>query len=357
MCTCKEDVRILEVCLSPDLGGLELYMLRCARYFNARGVIARGSKLGEYFEKERLAHHKIGRKNPFALAKIIDTCKADVLHVHWTKDIPVVVLAKLLSCQKPKIVQTRHMHMTRFKSDFYHRFLYKNIDSIIAVTDLVKEQLEKFIPTEIRPKIIRSYIGVEKSDVLAQEEKQRLRDKFGVKDEFLVGIFGRIEEAKGQLIVLEAVKKAKESGFSVKTLVVGGCMDEEYCQDLKRDFKDDLFVGFVDNSKQLMQICDCVVLATKKETFGLVLIEAMSVGVAVLASNSGGPREIIEDGFSGLLFESMDSDDLYAKLKLLIGDVKTRERLALSGQKRAQEMFDGLKQFEEVGKILGEICE
>jgi hypothetical protein len=85
MPTCKTKICILEVCLSPDLGGLELYALRCAKHFRASMVIAKDSKLAGYLEEEDLKYEKIGRKNPFALAKIIDTCKADVLHVHGQK--------------------------------------------------------------------------------------------------------------------------------------------------------------------------------------------------------------------------------------------------------------------------------
>ncbi|MBE0497224.1 MAG: glycosyltransferase family 4 protein [Campylobacterales bacterium] len=356
MRTCKEDVRILEVCLSPDLGGLELYMLRCARYFNAHGVIARGSKLGEYFEKERLAHHKIGRKNPFALAKIIDTCKADVLHVHWTKDMAVVVLAKLLSCQKPKIVQTRHMHMTRFKDDFYHRFLYRHVDGMIGVTRLVCEQIERFVPESVRPKVFASYIGVETPPVLAAPERLNLREEYALGDAFVVGIFGRIEPAKGQRVVLEAVECLRQRGHAAKALVVGSAMDAGYEKKLQERFGDAVFGGFSNRVSSLMQVCDCVVLATEKETFGLVLVEAMRAGVCVLGSNSGGPREIIENGVSGLLFEPMNTEDLAEKLALVLEDEGLRVALARQGQERAKERFDETTQFEEVRAALEELC-
>ncbi len=138
--------KVLEVCLSPDLGGLELYMKNITKYLNSNAVINKKSKLKNVFENEKINYFELSRYNFLKLAKIIDKEKIDIVHLHWTKDIPVVVFAKLLSKRKPKIVQTRHMHMTRFKSDFYHKFLYKNIDMMIAVTNLVKEQLEKFIP-------------------------------------------------------------------------------------------------------------------------------------------------------------------------------------------------------------------
>ena len=116
--------RILELCLSPDLGGLELYMKNLTQNIGALAVISKKSKLKTIFEKEKMKYLTNRRYDFLRLAKIIDENEIDVVHLHWTKDILICVLAKIFSKRKPKIVQTRHMHMTRFKSDFYHKFLY-----------------------------------------------------------------------------------------------------------------------------------------------------------------------------------------------------------------------------------------
>ena len=339
--------KVLEVCLSPDLGGLELYMKNITKYLNCTAVINQKSKLKAIFENEKTHYLEISRYSVFKLAQIIDKEKIDTVHLHWTKDIPVVVFAKLLSKRKPKIIQTRHMHMTRFKSDFYHKFLYKNIDMMIAVTNLVKEQLEKFIPKEIRPKIETSYIGANTPNILSDEEKNSLKKSLQIDNEFTVCIVGRIEEAKGQHIVLQAVESLRKNGVKIKTLVVGHCMDENYFNTLKSTYPNDIFTGFVPNPTDFMQISDCVVLATKKETFGLVLIEAMKCGVCVLGSNQGGPLEIIDDEKTGLLFESMNSDSLCEKLSLIIDNEKLKDSLALNGKIKANEVFDNQKQFEK----------
>jgi len=339
--------KILELCLSPDLGGLELHVKKLSHYIDATFVLNKKGRLQEYFDKCEL----IGRTNVFQLAKIIDENKIDIVHLHWTKDLPLAVFAKLISKQKPKIVQTRHMHMTRFKSDFYHKFLYKNVDKIIAVTNLVQKQIEKFIPAEICPQVERVYIGAEDVEVISFEQKEALKSEFGIEDEFIVSIVGRIEEAKGQHIVLEAVQKLRAKGCNVKALIIGHAMDEGFLQRLKQEFSGDIFTGFRDDVAQLMQLSDVVVLATKKETFGLVLIEAMKAGIAVVASNSGGPTEIIEDRKSGLLFESFDVDDLVQKLKMMMDDA-FRAKLAQNGKQRADEMFDSKKQFEAIKRAL-----
>ena len=129
-------------------------------------------------------------------------------------------------------------------------------------------------------------------------------------------------------------------------------MDENYFNNLKNSYPSDIFTGFVSNPTDFMQISDCVVLATKKETFGLVLIEAMKCGVCVLGSNSGGPLEIIDDEKTGLLFESMNSDSLCEKLSLIIENEELKETLALNGKIKANEVFDSEKQFGNVKNIL-----
>lgn len=343
---------VLEICLSPYIGGLELYMKNITKELNTLAVINKNSQLKEIFNEENINYFDISRYNIFKLARIIDSEKIDIIHIHWTKDIPIVIFAKLLSKRKPKIVQTRHMHMTRFKNDIYHKFLYKNINLIIAVTNLVNDQLKKFIPQEIRPKIITSYIGADTPELLTNEEKINLKQKLGLNNEFIVTIVGRVEEAKAQHIVLEAINLLKKDNLNVKALVVGGASNQKYFDKIKAKYNDTIFTGFVSNPTDFMQISDCIVLATKKETFGLVLIEAMKCEICIIGSNQGGPIEIINDNQSGLLFETMNSNDLYNKLKILYENNIFKNMLAKNGKNKADILFDSKKQFSEIKNIL-----
>lgn len=347
--------RILEVCLSPDLGGLELFMKNSTKFLKCSAVINKKGKLINSFIEEKIPFIEIGRYNFFKLAKIFDKENIDIVHIHWTKDIPTVVLAKLISKKKPKIVQTRNMHMTRFKSDFYHKFLYKNIDMIVGVTNMVEEQLKKFIPSDISPKITKCYMGAITPKKLSILEINDIKKSLNLNNEFIVSIVGRVEEDKGQHIVLEAVEKLRKNGLNIRVLVVGHYMDKKYFDNLKLKYPSAIFTGFKSNPMDYMQISDCFVLATKKETFGLVLIEAMKSGVCVLASKSGGPLEIIDDEKTGLLFEPMNSDDLSTKLTLIYNNPELKINLALNGQNKANKYFDSNIQFKELQKILEEL--
>lgn len=137
--------------------GIRAVYVTCNALFGKKrscvAVINETGKLKGQFEKESLPYTTLKRHNMLLLwssarqfAHFIDQEEIDLIHVHWTKDLPIAVMAKLLSKRKPAIVQTRHMRMTRFKNDVYHRFLYKNIDLIIAITQQVQKQLKKIYP-------------------------------------------------------------------------------------------------------------------------------------------------------------------------------------------------------------------
>ena len=362
---------VIELCMSPDLGGLELYMMRAAKAlkndFNVISIINENSKLGQYYD-ETDSYVKIKKNHNLfmfgaakKLARLIDESNVEVIHMHWTKDIPFVVLAKMLSKSKPKIVQTRNMTMTRFKDDFYHRLMYKNIDLMLAVTYQVKEQLEKFIPDDIRPKIEVLYMGSDKPEILDEESKTALKKELRLsEDNFNIGMVGRINEAKGQHLLIRALSKTEHK--NAHAYFVGHEMNKGYIEELKglaREigiYKRVHFLGFMKNPHHFYQLCDAIVLASRRETFGLVLIEAMQVGTTVIGSNSGGVVEIIDDEKTGLLFEAQNDESLANGIEKLINNPALNEKMAKLGQAKCEEMFSNEKQFKKLSVILKELA-
>ena len=355
---------ILELCLSPDLGGLELCVADYFNYFktetNSYLFVAPQKKLDKAVEdtnKFTLKRNKLFPIFPaLKLAKFIDEQSIDIVHFHWTRDIATAVLAKVLSKRKPKLIQSRHMTMTRFKDDFYHKWLYKNIDIMHAVTYGVKEQLGKFIPADIRPKIEMVYLGVEEPAV-DDVKVLTLREKYKLQDSFVVGIIGRIEEGKGQYLLVEAIEKLKH--LNIKVLIVGHSMDEAYVNALKKSVQESglderiIFTGFTKDVNEHIKLCDVTVLATPKETFGLVVIESMVNGVPVIATANGGPLEIIDDRVDGLLFDRT-SEDLVKKIEMLYNSSELRDTLSQNGYLKIKEKFDKEKQMKKMYEVINE---
>lgn len=341
---------ILEFCLGHGLGGLELSVFNCYEYFksktNCNIVVAPYTKLDKYIKEANRFTIKRNKLFPFIpalkLAKFIDEKDIDIVHFHWGKDIATVVLAKQFSKKKPKIVHSRHMNMTRFKDDIYHRWLYKHIDLLHAVTKQIESQVQRFIPQNVRPKISTIYLGA-KEYIIDMQKIDTLKNRYNIKDEFIVGIVGRICEDKGQYIVIDALEKLKK--LNIKALIIGHTMSDEYLDKLKERVKslnlEDrvIFSGFTKDVNEHIKICDVTVLASYKETFGLVVIESMINRVCTIATNRGGPIEIIDDGVNGLLFDR-SSENLAAKIEFLYKNPDIKEALADAGYEKSKKEFN-----------------
>lgn len=350
--------KILEFCLSRSLGGLELSALNCYNYFKNKTeckiIVEPNSKLDQNIVEENRFTVKKNKFFPFItaikVAQYIDKENIDILHFHWIKDILTVVLAKLFSKKKPKIIYSRHMNITRFKNDIYHRWLYKNVNILHAVSKQVKEQLEKYIPSSARPPIELVYLGTKESSI-DENKIETLKSKYNLENTFVVGMIGRIEDEKGQHILIEAISKLNNP--NVKALIIGSAPREEYMKKLKEMVKslniEDkvIFTGFTKEVNEHMRLCDASVLATKKETFGLVVIESMRNKVCTIATNNGGPLEIIDDNINGLLFDRTPQD-LASKIEYLYNNPYIKNSLASSGYEKAKREFDYETQMQKL---------
>ncbi|HEB82684.1 MAG TPA: glycosyltransferase family 1 protein [Gammaproteobacteria bacterium] len=366
-------MKILTLCMSKDLGGLELYALRSALALSKDHevvfVTAKGGRLDNKLHELKLqtfylnpAFRPLPLLSAYRLARIIDREKIDIVHMHWGKDLALASLAKRLSRRKPKLVYTRQMMITREKKDIYHRFLYAQLDLMLTITRQLEELCKRYLPGE-HIRIQTLYYGVNPPDrFLDQNEVQQLRQEKGfAADDFVVGLFGRLEEGKGQYLLISALAEARARNKRLKALIVGHEMLPGYRQQLK-DMAETaqidgqiVFNDFVDNPQQLMQICDCICLTTYEETFGLVLPEAMRAGVAVVGSNRGGVPEIIDHGKTGLLFESRDADDLCRQLCLLHDQPALKAELATAGRQKADAQFDSAQHFAQLEKIFTDV--
>ncbi|MCG6937297.1 MAG: glycosyltransferase family 4 protein [Gammaproteobacteria bacterium] len=366
-------MNILELCLSTGFGGLELYVFRSACALNASNrvlaVLNQNSRLAEHFKNNsdistlylHWSKSYFPLVNAYRLAKIIDQHEIDAIHMHWGNDLALAAFAKKLSTKKPALIYTRQMQITRSKDDFYHNMLYQQMSRMLTISRRLENDARRFIK-KYADNITTLYYGVnEPAHFPDDNERKMQREEIGFQaDDFVVGLFGRLEENKGQHLLIKAIARAQRDGLDIHGLIIGHEMDEGYRDTLKQMTIDQgiadkvVFMDFVNNPQQLMQLCDCVVLATYEETFGLVLAEAMRAGVAVIGSNSGGVPEIIEHNKTGLLFESRNEEDLYQKISTLYNDPELKQRLAAQGKESADIRFNTAAHFE---KLEGHIIE
>lgn len=362
-------MKIAELCTSSGWGGLELYALNISEWLQRQGhdclvVMSPGSLIAGRLHNSKLKTAGLRpRFKPLPLlaavrlARILDRHQCEILHVHWTKDLVLAVLAKRLSRCKPKLVFIRHMTITRQKRDFYHRFIYQNIDAYLVITQRLYAEAERFLPLA-KDKIHLLYHGVAEP---AQADRAYcesfLADKGIAQGRLRILLPGRIEHGKGQHILLEAIHRLQQQGLPVEAALMGHVMDQAYFDNLQKKARDrglhDRFhyLGFVDKPTYIFNCFDVIVLTTYAETFGLVLIEGMKCGLPVIGSNAGGVPEIIEHGKTGLLYEPGDAAGLAACLKQLADDPGLRKRLARAGQQFADEVFSEQQHYAKLMQI------
>ena len=364
-------MNVLELCLSPGLGGLELYVFRCAQaleqHHRVTGVLNTTGKLTAHFsENSQIRTHKLNRSskllpllNARSLAVIIDDEQIDVIHMHWGNDLALAALAKSFSRTKPALVYTRQMKITRAKNDIYHRLLYAQMDLMLTITRQLEREAKQYIPVQDR-QISTLYYGVKAPGTfLSREDIRQQRDKLGfAEQDFIVGLLGRLERGKGQHLLIEALALAAQDGLDLKAMIIGHEMKLGYRGNLRdlaraKGLDDNIvFMDFVSEPQQLMQLCDCIALTSFEETFGLVLPEAMRSGVAVVGSNKGGVPEIITHERTGLLFESGDAASLYKQIRHLYTEPDFSKRLAENGKLEADARFNNNDHFSVLEKYL-----
>jgi glycosyltransferase involved in cell wall biosynthesis len=157
----------------------------------------------------------------------------------------------------------------------------------------------------------------------------------------IVGLVGRLQPWKGQDRLLEAQALLRERGKAMHTVIVGGDswdFSPQYAGSLPRLVSSlgldgaVTMTGEVPDADPYVQQLDILVNASDPEPFGIVLLEGMSRGVAVVAVDSGGPGEFIEDGRTGVLARSGEPAALADALEPLLDDAALRERIGRAGR-------------------------
>ncbi|MEM6842405.1 MAG: glycosyltransferase family 4 protein [Bacteroidota bacterium] len=357
-------MRILELCLSSSLGGLELYFHRCCQYLATSehfllAVVARDTRLSTLAKQDTIRHSSLAPPRWFNLITQVNTLvsliyqhQIDVLHVHHKADLLLATLSKRFSSRPFKVVHTRQMTLHHSKKDLYHRFLYRPIDLFIAITNQVQQQIRNNLAVD-PDQVVRLYYGVSVSPSFPPATRQ-------TSSEVQIGVFGRIERMKGQHLVVEALYQLQPHSILFQCYFYGDVSDQNYSDRLRQTIQDyNLtsqvhFMGFHPEATSLMSGMDMVLMPSLHETFGLTLIEAMMNEVAVIGTDYGGIPEIIDHGKTGLLFERENSQQLADCILKLAKDPVLRQQLAQSGKKKAEQNFQAADHFPQLVQLMAD---
>lgn len=159
----------------------------------------------------------------------------------------------------------------------------------------------------------------------------------------LVGIVGRLQHWKGMHVYLRAMAQVARAIPEVQGVIVGGTHDQEpgYQQMLEKVRADEgltnvvSMVGKQSNVPDWMGAMDVVVHASEREPFGIVVVEAMALGKAVVATGPGGPEEIVNDGADGLLVPWNEPDALAQAILHLLQNPAAAAEMGANARKRS----------------------
>jgi glycosyltransferase involved in cell wall biosynthesis len=156
------------------------------------------------------------------------------------------------------------------------------------------------------------------------EERQRVREKFGFEEQDLVcSLVGRLNWNKGHDILIDAVRQARNAvpEMSLKCLFVGSGNQEQQIKEYAFASEDDshcfIFLGYVDELREVYWTSDIFALPSRSEGFALVVAEAMCCGTVPIRTPGGGALDQIEEGKTGYIVPFDDAEALSKAIQKL----------------------------------------
>ncbi|MBU1446157.1 glycosyltransferase family 4 protein [Patescibacteria group bacterium] len=309
--------------------------------------------------------HKHDPRHYFQIKELIKYRDIDLMHIHvWN---PASCRYAFMAANKYNIplVVTEHdpFELTKLKQAI-KRNLIKKTDKMIAVSNRNAETLKELFPI-LKDKIIAVHNGIDitwfESQNLSFTDKKlhEYRDLLGADDKTkLILSVAELHERKGLKYLVGAVEALIQAGENCKLILVGTGPERENLEKLIQEKKLEnnvKLLGFRKDIPHLMATCDIFVLPSLKEAFGLVLIEAMTAKLPIVASDVGGIPEIIEAGINGLLVSPKNKKELAESIKKYIDSPELAAKFTEIGYTKAKENFDAKMMAKNTEKIYEEV--
>ena len=265
--------------------------------------------------------------------------RPDVLHVQCFGPNGLYALALRKSRKTPLIVST---HGETFADDhdaFSHslllrsglKYALRDADVVTGCSQMVLDDLsERFGSTKgvVVPNGVELTSAKPAPGLLSQAESPS------------VFALGRVERMKGFDLLIEAFARASVPPGTV--LTVGGDGSElASLRDLvrQRDLSDRVsFLGNLSPSEvaHQMSTASLVVVPSRREAFGIVVLEAWRAGAPLIATSRGGPRDLVRDGVDGLVIDPEDTAALAGAITRVLAEPELARRLGKAGAERVK---------------------
>lgn len=318
------DSRVLHLIKKLDLGGIEKSTISYSNYLSSEvsfvGIFAEegfyshsnliDKKVELFYPAGSISNFGYYFSNLFSLIDVIRKNRINIIFYHHRIFIPFIWFVRKLM-PEIKIVYTHH----NVFNDPINLFL--PADRFLAVSNETGRDLSNYHKSAIH--IIPHGIDISHP---APRKASVIRN---------IGYVGRFARFKGIPVLLEAFSELIKVELEYRLLLRGEGEEMEIIRQyvLSHDLQE--YVRFCApeyNQDIIFQDIDLLVLpSTELEGFGLVVIEAMAMGIPVIASDVGGIRTILRDNYNGMLFRPNDAKQLTDKIREITDDVNLRNRL------------------------------
>jgi glycosyltransferase involved in cell wall biosynthesis len=287
----------------------------------------------------------------FALYQQVVKQKIQVVNAHWIlpQGLVAIILKKLFKLKNVefKVVLTSHggdlFALNSWFLKSLKRWVIKNADVTLVVSEAMRDfcyqslKVPQSCPIEVRS------MGVDLQSTFVMKNPQTQRDG--------VIFVGRIAEKKGLHILVKAMDIVKQQYPSVHLTVVGDGSEKQYNQQLTKTLGLEGHISFTGALKhseipELLNQAKIFAMPSKisksgdQEGLGLVAVEAMGCGCAVVAAELAAIKDVVKHNKTGLMFKPEDPACLAQAIITLLSDDKKRQSLAIDGNQFANKNFN-----------------
>jgi glycosyltransferase involved in cell wall biosynthesis len=268
-----------------------------------------------------------------ALRRLLVDGRYDVVHAHlpYAAAFGRLVVRTLPPSDRPRFVYTEHSIWGKAATPvrWLNSVAVRHDDALVAVSDTVRDAL----PRSIKPsaKVVVHGVDLSQAEGLVAA-RSRVRDDVRREldlppDSIVVLTVANLRAEKGYDVLLEAARIVLDRGVQAHFVSVGrGPLEHELASThqemgLGKRFK---FLGPRDDVLRLMVASDIFVLPSRQEGLPVTLMEATSVGMAIVATSVGEVPQVITSGEDGLVVEPGDSEELADAVERLVREPKLR---------------------------------
>ncbi|OGC83077.1 MAG: hypothetical protein A2W07_00135 [candidate division Zixibacteria bacterium RBG_16_43_9] len=358
-------IKVLMIITRHNIGGAASQTILLSAYLNKnrfKSIIVKGSEGKDEGNMDDLANSKnvkpiyikelsreiSPRKDLVAfwkLYRIIRREKPDIVHTHLAKAGTLGrVAAKLAGA--PIIVHTFHgnlfqEHFNSSQSKFFlnlEKLLMRISNKIIAISNSQKQELLNYKVGDPR-KIACIPLGLELEPFLTSEHNRGVfRKELALEEKVpLIGVIARLVPIKGHDYFFEAAKLISQEFPSVRFIVVGDGELRKTLTDLVTDLGIEdkvIFCGFRKDLVNIYADLDIVVLSSLNEGLPVSIIEALAARKAVVATDVGGVKDLVEHGVTGLIVPKQDPQKLAQGMTYLLRNPQEGLKFGENGRKK-----------------------